>query len=83
MAEPEGPVAAYPHAIWSFGLNFACDDLLNEVLATDYRSRRYGCVLRGGCSNGSQLASPATLDLGLERRMRDITPSIDTYLKRS
>jgi hypothetical protein len=23
------------------------------------------------------------LDLGLERRMRDITPSIDTYLKRS
>ena len=36
------------HAIWSFGLNFACNDSLNEVLATDYRSRRYGCVLRGG-----------------------------------
>jgi hypothetical protein len=48
MAEPESPAAAHPHAIWSFGLNFACDDSLNEVLATDYRSRRYGCVLRGG-----------------------------------
>ena len=31
-----------------FGLNFACDDLLNQGLATDYRSRRHGCVLRGG-----------------------------------
>ena len=34
--------------IVGFWTKLACDDSLNEGLATDYRSRRYGCVLRGG-----------------------------------
>jgi hypothetical protein len=48
MAKPESPCCCSSSRDMSFGLNFARDDSLNEDLATDYRSRRYGCVLRGG-----------------------------------
>jgi hypothetical protein len=39
--------ASWTDGIVENGLDYLRDDSLREGLATDYRSRRHGCVLRG------------------------------------